>query len=47
MKIRVYLSNGKKEMILIDFTHNFCMIHKRLNEIYGITGWNGYKIITE
>lgn len=45
MKIKVYLGKRKSETILIDYTDNFCLIHKRLNEIYGVTGWEGYEVL--
>jgi len=45
MKIKVFIAPRKSQVILIDKTDNFCLIHDKLNEIYGLTGWLGYEIV--
>jgi len=45
MTLKIWIKSGKSETITIQSTLNFCLIHKLLNERYGINGWLGYEVL--
>ncbi|MFT5450568.1 MAG: hypothetical protein ACI9N9_000045 [Enterobacterales bacterium] len=43
MTLKVFLKDRKHEIITIT-DRDFCLVHKYLNERFGLVGWEGYEI---